>query len=64
MDSSGRFFVSSKRTYAVALNTDTGQVLRVVSASNDNKNQDDGAFDLKDDFNMDSQRSVWVGRVD
>ena len=64
MDSRGRFFVSSKRTYAVALNTDTGQVLRVVSASNDNKNQDDGAFDLKDDFNMDSQRSVWVGRVD
>ncbi len=61
MDSRGRFFVSSKRAFAVALNKDTGEVLRVVKAGDgfgSNAEEDVNVFDF------DNRGLLWIGRVD
>ena len=79
MDSRGRFYVSSTETYAVAIDRDTGEIVKVVNGNKykniDNasqNNDNDDHYDFKDIFddtddglNSKQKRNlVWMGRID
>ncbi len=49
MDSRGRFYVSSKETYAIALDRDTGEIVKVVNGKKSNNHENDILDDNDDD---------------
>lgn len=58
MDSRGRFFVSNKKSFAVALNKYTGEVVQRIASEKGNLEKDQLVYLETDDS------FVWVGRVD
>jgi hypothetical protein len=53
VDARGRFYVGSRQATTAALDKDTGEILRVVSAG-----------DVTEDGDLEGRNIVWVGRVD
>lgn len=69
LDPRGRFYVGSRHATAAAVDGDTGQILRVVSASppGATRDRDGGSGDGDDPTSLptlEGRNVVWVGRVD
>lgn len=58
MDSRGRFFVSNKKSFAVALHKYTGEIVQTIASEKGHLEKDQLVYlDREDSF-------VWVGRID
>ena len=57
LDSKGRFYVGSHFATAAALDGETGEILRILSAS-DVTSEDD------DQISLEGRNAIWVGRID
>eukprot|EP00980_Cylindrotheca_fusiformis_P006153 scaffold1319_cov126-Cylindrotheca_fusiformis.AAC.42 len=57
LNDQGRFFVGSRHSTAVAIDGNTGEILRIVPALETEKDQDP-------DISFQGRNPVWIGRVD
>lgn len=62
LDPRGRFYVGSRYASAVALDSETGQVLRIISATGKTTGDDESQNESLP--SLDDRNVVWIGRVD
>ncbi|KAG7366378.1 phospholipid-translocating P-type ATPase, flippase [Nitzschia inconspicua] len=61
LDPRGRFYVGSRQTAAVALDVETGEILRVVYSGSGSKPVDNDSVDFPP---LHDRNVLWIGRVD
>jgi len=65
MDSTGRFYVSSKVSHAIALDRGTGDIINVVNHDGNNQHHSDHDNNTEEGEGDNEERDViWLGRVD